>query len=778
MNNTPVQQSEVAQSSSMKREPITVMHWGAYNPVYENGKLVDFKGVEFDPDPSPIVKGLIDGYDHPARVKQPAIRKSFLENGLDSDTTLRGREPFVPVSWEKAEKIVADALRKVKQQYGNEAIYGGSYGWASAGMFHHAPSQLHRFLNCFGGFTYSVNTYSFAAAEVIMPHVMGNFFHLLVNSTSWPSIIENTDLLVAFGGLPLKNGQIEFRGTGRHVQKQYMEQAKARNVKFANISPIRDDTDESLNSTWYPIIPNTDVAMMLGLAYEIVANDLHDMEFLEKYCVGFDRFHDYLVGKSDGQPKTVEWASSICGIPAEKLEDLAHQMANGQTMISVSWSLTRQEHGEHNYWMGVVLAAILGQIGIPGGGIGFGYSATNGVGNSCGRVRYQSFPTGKNPVSRFIPVARISDMLLNPGKEFDYNGGRYTYPDIHLVYWAGGNPFHHHQDLNRLIKAWQKPDCIIVNDSVWTSTAQYSDIVLPATTMLERTDISASPRDSFIVHMDQVLPPYEDARNDFEIFSGIAKQLDIEKEFTESRTESEWHRYLYEESRKQGITEGFEYPEFEEFVNKGWHQVEAPDKPRILLEPFRENPIEAPLRTPSGKIEIFSETIDSYGYDDCPGHPTWMPPSEWLGKPGRDADELHLISNQPVPRLHSQLDHASHSQASKINGREPIRISKEDAVERNVKNGDIVRVYNQRGAFLAAACIEETMSRGVLQIATGAWFDSDDLNMCKRGNPNTVTHDLGTSKLAQGPAALSCLVKIEKFSGQNSEVTANYSPTA
>lgn len=760
--------------STGHRKPITVMHWGTYHPEYDNGKLVKFEGVAIDPDPSPIANGLIDGYDHPVRIKQPAIRRGFYENGRSSETRNRGNEPFVAVSWEQAERIVADTLQSIKTQYGNEAIFAGSYGWASAGMFHHAPSQLHRFLNCFGGFTYSVNSYSFAAAEVIVPHVIGNFHQLLVNSTSWPSIIESTDLLVAFGGLPLKNGQIEFRGNACHVQKKYMQQASENGVEFVNISPIRDDTDGSLHADWFSIIPNSDVAMMLAIAHEIVVSNQHDQEFLNTYCVGFEKFRDYLVGDSDGQPKNADWAAGICGIPASEIRRLAHRMASRRTMISVSWSLTRQEHGEHNYWMGIALAAILGQIGLPGGGIGFGYSATNGVGNSVGRVRYRSCPVGTNPVKHFIPVARIADMLLHPGEEFDYNGGRYVYPDIRLVWWAGGNPFHHHQDINRLIKAWQKPECIIVNDPFWTPAARYADIVLPATTMLERTDISASPRDSYIVRMDQILPPFGESRNDHQIFSNIAKRLGIDKEFTESRTENEWHQHLYELSKAQGHSEGIEFPAYESILEKGWHQVQAPKKPRVMLEPFRSDPDQSPLRTPSGKIEIFSETIDSFNYDNCPGHPTWMPPSEWLGKSDRQSDELHLVSNQPTHRLHSQLDHGSHSQSGKINGREPIRIHTKDAEQRNIQNGDTVRVFNRRGAFLATACLEDNMLPGVLQIATGAWFNplNSSSTLCKHGNPNTVTHDRGTSRLAQGPAALSCLVKIEKYHENILQVTA------
>ncbi len=764
----------------LQRPLLTGTHWGAYQPVVRNGKLVEMPGVEFDPDPSKISDGWIDAYDHAVRIQKPSIRRSYYENGLNSDPSGRGCEPFVAVSWESAEKIVADALRHIKSEYGNEAIYAGSYGWASAGKFHHAPSQLHRFLNCLGGFTYSVNSYSFASAEVLVPHVMGNFFILLVNNTAWPSIIENTDLFVAFGGLPLKNTQVEYGGHARHVQRDYMKRAKEAGVEFASISPIRDDSSSNLNCDWYPITPNTDVAFMLGLAYTLFENNLHNEEFLSRYCVGFEKFRDYLTGKSDDTPKSAQWASSVCGIDAQEIRKLALRMGKHRTMVTISWALSRQEHGEQAYWMTITLAAMLGQIGLPGGGVGFGYSSTNGVGNQVGRLRYENLPVGKNSVSRFIPVARISDMLLNPGQAFDYNGGSYTYQEIKMIYWAGGNPFHHQQNLNRLIKGWRIPQCTVIHDTFWTAAARYSDIVLPVSSMLERNDVLSSPRDSHAVYMDKILPKWGESRTDFEIFSGIAKQFGVEDKFTEQRSANDWIELMYEQTKERTEQEGTNMPNFEQFVQDGWFRVKNPSKPGILLEPFRHNPDKFPLRTPSGKIEIFSETIDSFEYDDCPGHATWIPPSEWLGSEGRAADSMHLISNQPSSRLHSQLDHGAFSQANKINGRETLRINPEDAAKRDIENCDTVRVFNQRGALLATAILDDSMRNDVVQIATGAWFDPEDsqaeIALCKNGNPNTVTHDRGTSKLAQGPAAMSCLVMVEKYQGETPAVTAYVPP--
>ena len=146
--------------------------------------------------------------------------------------------------------------------------------------------------------------------------------------------------------------------------------------------------------------------------------------------------------------------------------------------------------------MTTTLAAMLGQIGSPGGGCGFGYGSMNGYGVPVPNFSTPSMPSATNPANSAIPVARISDMLLNPGAPYQFNGQDLTYPDIRMVYWCGGNPFHHHQDLNRLVEAWRKPETIVVNEIWWTATAKHADIVLPATSTLERNDIGASSRDS------------------------------------------------------------------------------------------------------------------------------------------------------------------------------------------------------------------------------------------------------------------------------------------
>lgn len=746
------------------RNLLTSTHWGTYEVEVAGNRVTGLRGFDQDSDPSPIGPGIVDVLEGPTRIVMPMVRKSWLEGGPGTAGEKRGADSFVEVTWDEANRLVANELNRVRRRHGNSAIYAGSYGWASAGRFHHAQSQLKRFLNCIGGFTSSRNTYSYAAAEVLVPHVLGTFGGHLDTTTSWECIASDCELFVAFGGLPLKNGQISQGGTGAHVQKGGLLSAHEAGVEFISISPLRSDLPDQVGTGWLAIRPNTDVACMLALAYVLMSEDLHDRAFLDRFTVGFDRFAAYLAGETDGVAKTPEWAAGICDLSAESIRTLARRMSKNRTMISVSWSLTRQDHGEQPFWAAISLASMLGQVGLPGTGLGFGYSAMNNVGLNRTPINYASFPQGTNPVADFIPVARITDMLENPGQRYDYNGKSYTYPEIRLVWWAGGNPFHHHQDLNRMRRAWAKPETIIANEWCWNALAQHADIVLPCTTPLERSDIALTPKDPYQVVMDQAIPPVGQARDDHEILRGIAAEMGAELAFTEGRTPEEWQRWIWDVSRQQAARQGVELPDWDGFQRDGWVRVPVPEKPTIMMEAFRTDPDANPLNTPSGKIEIYSGTIAGFGYDDCPGHPIWLEPAEWLGRatPG----QLHLISNQPRNKLHSQFDHGSVSRADRPRGVEPVTMSPDDAAARNLAEGQVVRLFNGRGACLAELRISETIRPGVIQIATGAWLDRDG-EMCRRGNPNVLTLDKGTSKLAQGPVAHSCLVEVEAFEDHN-----------
>ncbi|MDI3313814.1 MAG: molybdopterin guanine dinucleotide-containing S/N-oxide reductase [Mycobacterium sp.] len=755
-------------------------HWGAFTARVRDGDIVAVTPLSGDPNPAPQLRNLPGAVRHRCRIANPAVRRGWLLNG-PGPSPARGADEFVEVSWDELLDLLAAELRRVVERHGNEAIYGGSYGWASAGRFHHAQSQIHRFLNLLGGYTASRHTYSTGASEVIFPYIFGaELFESLAGITTWDVIVEHTDLLVAFGGLPLKNTAVTPGGATRHLDRDYLTRYRSRGGRLVSVSPLRDDITAIAGPLgdrcrWLAPVPGTDVAIMLALAYVLATESLADRAFLDTYCTGYERFERYLLGADDGVPKTPRWAAGLSGLDAGELRDLAHRMADGRTLITTSLSLQRIEHGEQSVWMGATLAAMLGQIGLPGGGYGHGYGC-NGIGNPPLACRLPALPQGTNPVRKFIPVAAITELLERPGGQLAYNGTLLDLPDIKCVYWAGGNPFHHHQNLPRLRRALSRVDTIVVHEQFWTAMAKHADIVVPTTTSFERDDFTGSSTDPGLVAMKALVPRYANARDDYDTFAGLAHRLGFGEQFTEGRSAHEWLEHLY---TKWSAEQHFPVPSFAEFWRVG--QLQLPTRTGVtMLADFRSDPDAYPLGTPSGRIEIFSTTIDGFALPDCAGHAKWYEPTEWLGGPRARLFPLHLIANQPGTRLHSQLDHGGASMASKIHGREPIRIHPVDADARGLSDGDIVRVFNDRGACLAGVVIDENLRPQVVQLATGAWFDpadpADPDSMCVHGNPNVLTNDCGTSALAHGCTGQHVLVQIEKFTGELPPLRAHEPP--
>ncbi len=304
--------------------------------------------------------------------------------------------------------------------------------------------------------------------------------------------------------------------------------------------------------------------------------------------------------------------------------------------------------------------------------------------------------------------------------------------------------------------------------------------MLPATTPLERDDIGGASQDDHVIAMQRAIEPVGEARDDYAIFADLAERVDGaagRERFTEGREAGDWLRYLYGELRRTTN----EVPDFDTFWARGYHAFEAAE-PRaawkVLLADFRADPEGKPLPTPSGRIELFSETIEGYDYPDCPPHPTWLEPSEWLGGDGARRHPLHLLSNQPATRLHSQWDHGAVSLENKVAGREPVLLHPDDAAARGIADGDVVRVFNDRGACLAGARLSAAVRPGVAVLPTGAHYDPDpDGGPERHGNPNVLTRDAGTSRLAQGPSAQTCLVEVERFDGEAPPVRAFEPPT-
>ncbi|MGL5606595.1 MAG: molybdopterin-dependent oxidoreductase, partial [Aeromonas veronii] len=281
---------------------LTGAHWGAFEAIVEDGRMVRVQPVADDPAPNDLIDMAPFQVHAKNRIKYPMVRKSWLEHGPGAKPELRGADEWVRVSWDKAIELVAGEIQRVQSDFGPQAIHAGSYGWKSVGMFHNSRTLLHRLMNLSGGFTGYAGDYSTGAAQVIMSHVMGSI-EVYEQQTAWPNVVENAELVVLWG----VNAQVTLKNSWNmpdHEGQAGFMALKEKGTRVISIDPIYNETAKLVGAEW--IAPNayTDVAMMLGVAHTLYSEKKHDQAFLDRYTVGFDKFLAYLLGKDDGQPKS------------------------------------------------------------------------------------------------------------------------------------------------------------------------------------------------------------------------------------------------------------------------------------------------------------------------------------------------------------------------------------------------------------------------------------------------------------------------------------------
>ncbi|WP_299787093.1 trimethylamine-N-oxide reductase TorA [uncultured Shewanella sp.] len=782
----------------------TGSHFGAFKMKRKNGVIDQVKPFDLDKYPTDMINGIKGLVYNPSRVRYPMVRLDFLLKGHKSDTTQRGDFRFVRVTWDKALNLLKDSLDEVQTKYGPSGLHAGQTGWRATGQLHSSTSHMQRAIGMHGNFVKKVGDYSTGAGQTILPYILGST-EVYAQGTSWPLILEESDTIILWSNDPYKNLQVGWNAE-THESFAYLAQLKEKvkqgKIRVISIDPVVTKTQKYLGCEQLYVNPQTDVALMLGIAHEMVTKKLHDEKFIEGYSLGFDRFLPYLMGESDGVAKTPEWASEITGVSAEIIRDLAKVMTKGRTQMMMGWCIQRQQHGEQPYWMAAVLATMIGQIGLPGGGISYGHHYSSIGVPSSGAAAPGAFPRNldedQKPLfdsndfkgaSSTIPVARWIDAIMEPGKTIDANGSKVTYPDIKMMVFSGNNPWNHHQDRNKMKQAFQKLECVVTIDMNWTATCRFSDIVLPACTTFERNDIDiyGSYANRGILAMQKMVEPLFESLSDFEIFTRFAAIMGKEKEYTRGMSEKDWLIKLYNDCKAANAGK-FEMPDFETFWKEGYvHFGEG--EPWTRHSAFRDDPEINPLGTPSGLIEIFSRKIAQFGYDDCPGHPTWMEKLERShGGPGSEKFPVWMQSCHPDKRLHSQMcESKEYRETYTVQGREPVYLSPVDAKKRGIKDGDIVRVFNDRGQLLAGAVVSDSFPQGIIRIHEGAWYGpvGEDGSkeggaqigaLCSYGDPNTLTQDIGTSKLAQACSAYTCLVEFEKYQGKVPEVSSFNGP--
>jgi trimethylamine-N-oxide reductase (cytochrome c) len=782
----------------------TGSHFGAFKIKRKNGVIDQVKPFDLDKYPTDMINGIKGLVYNPSRIRYPMVRLDFLLKGHKSDTSQRGDFRFVRVTWDQALTLFKQSLDEVQTNYGPSGLHAGQTGWRATGQLHSSTSHMQRAVGMHGNFVKKIGDYSTGAGQTILPYVLGST-EVYAQGTSWSLILDNAKTIILWANDPYKNLQVGWNAE-THESFEYLAQLKEKvkqgKIRVISIDPVASKTQDYLGCEKIYVNPQTDVALMLAIAYELYTNNLHDKGFIKGYSLGFDRFVPYLTGEEDGIAKTVEWAEKITAVPADVIKELATTMVAGRTQLLMGWCIQRQQHGEQPYWMAAVLATMIGQIGLPGGGISYGHHYSSIGVPSSGAAAPGAFPRnldeGQKPIfdssdfkgaSSTIPVARWIDAILAPGKVIDANGAKVTYPDIKMMIFSGNNPWNHHQDRNRMKKAFHKLECVVSIDINWTATCRFSDIVLPACTTMERNDIDiyGSYANRGLLAMQKMVEPLFDSLSDYEIFTRFARILGKEKEYTRGMTEFDWLTKLYNDCKKANDGK-FAMPEFDQFWQDGYvHFGEG--KPWTRHADYRADPEINPLGTPSGMIEIHSRKIERYQYDDCKGHPTWMEKSERShGGPGSEKHPIWMQSCHPDKRLHSQMcESKEYRDTYTVQNREPVYLNPDDAKHRGIKDGDVVRVFNDRGQLLAGAVVSDNFPKGVIRIHEGAWYGpvGDDGAvtggakvgaLCSYGDPNTLTQDIGSSKLAQACSAYTCLVDYEKFTGKLPQVTSFNGP--
>lgn len=742
-------------------------HWGPFRAVVKNGVLVGIQPVgELDAMPNKMLtEALLERVYHKTRVKYPMVRKSYLENpGGDTKPHLRGKEPFVRVSWDEALALAANAILTTAEKHGNSALFSASYGgWSHAGLLR--PQVLQgRLFNLIGGHSVTTGDYSGGASQISLPHIIGDM-EVYSPQTSWEVVADHTEVMVLVGCDPWKNNRVEFTVADHQMYPRW-KKIKERGVRFISINPQYTPTDVEMASEWIKIVPNTDTALFLAMAYHIYTTGKHDKAYLDTYTVGFDKFLPYLLGEdADGTPpKTPEWAASITGIPAQKIIEMADLFASKRTQFAVGWSLQRAHHGEMSHWAVINFAAMLGKIGKPGEGVGFSWHYGCGGMPQSTKVMPIGLSQGRNPVTTRCPASRINEMLLNPGKTYTRDGTEDVYPDVKLVYAAGNNLFSHQQDTNELIRAMnQQVETYICQDPWWCASARFADIVLPASSALERDDISTGGTYSNdkIYAMRQVIEPVGESLSDFEIFKRLADLMGVGYQFTEGLTLQQVLENAYAHAET-------DVP-FEEFWEKGYVQLEIPEDMRRWVRhgDFYNDPENNPLHTVSGKIELYCQTFADYDIPDCPPIPKFMEPAEYLGnaKPG----QLHVVSPHPYNRLHSQMANTELRHEQHIQGRQHVLISVEDAQANGINDGDLVELYNERGTVICGARVTDQIMKGVASLEEGGWIQLDGKGRCNSGSINMITPSIAASGLSQATSANTCLASVRKCTDPESE---------
>jgi len=629
----------------------------------------------------------------------------------------RGAGKFTRMSWDEALETIAHEMKRVRDTYGNAAILHFC-SMADAHVVHHARA-FHRLLCQFGGYTapwgyISYEGLAFAAGTTYGTPPAAYTHEGSQRAGEYPK----ARLIIMWGWNPVDTHQ----GTRTPLS---LARAKEGGTRFISVEPRYTDSAAAFANQWIPIRPGTDAAALIAMAHVIIKENLHDQRYIDTYTVGFDRFKDYVFGLEDGVKKTPEWAADITGIPAATITDLAREYAGTKpAILEAGYAAGRTAFGEQFHRAIAILEAITGNARISNGGRARPRSLRrilqipsppNSVEMSA-PPRWNALPYRSSSVnsSARVNVNLLVDAILK-GKA----GG---YPTDYKFLWLSNtNYLNQLSEVNKAIEAFRKLEFILVTEQFMSSSARFADIVLPVCTFLERNDFRTP----------KAIEPLGESRSQLQICEALASKLGI-SDYSD-KSDEEWVEFmmtkLSEEFSKAAAT---------------------PDK-----EP--EDSEHKPLPTPSGKIEIYSQIIAEMKHPLIPPIPKYIQTWESSNDPLAKKYPLQLITPHFKRRAHSQFDNLPWLRDLQT---QAVTINSLDAESRGICDGEMVRIFNDRGEVVIPAEVTERIMPGVVALPQGGWYSPDENGIDRGGCANVLTKNV-TSPAGAFPSH-TALVQVEK----------------
>ncbi|MDI7660789.1 molybdopterin-dependent oxidoreductase [Cronobacter universalis] len=684
----------------------------------------------------------------------------------------RGEGKFARISWEEALDTIAQGMKRIISEYGNEAIYlnygTGTLGGTMTRSWPPGKTLIARLMNCCGGYLNHYGDYSSAQIAAGLNYTYGGW----ADGNS-PSDIANSKLVVLFGNNP---GETRMSGGG---VTYYLEQARAKSqARMIVIDPRYTDTAAGREDEWIPIRPGTDAALAAAIAWVLITENYVDQPFLDNYCVGYDEktlppgapanghYKAYILGDGpDGTAKTPAWAAPITGIPEARIIKLAREIGEAKpAFIAQGWGPQRHSNGELACRAIAMLPILTGNVGIPGG--------NSGAREGSFALPFERMPTLQNPVETSISMFTWTDAIeRGPSMTATADGVRgkekLDVPIKMIWNYAGNCLINQHSHINRthdILQDDKKCELIVVIDCHMTASARYADILLPDCTASEQMDFALDAscgNMAYVIFADQAIAPRFECRTIYDITSALAARMGVGDQFTEGRTQEGWLRHLYAQSQR-AIPE---LPDFDTFRKQGIFKLRDPQGHHVAYQAFRENPAANPLATPSGKIEIYSPALADIAAnwqlpegDVIHPLPVYSPGFEQASDPLRAQYPLQLTGFHYKSRTHSTYGNVDVLQAA---CRQQIWINPQDAQARGINDGDPVRVWNARGEARIEAKVTPRIMPGVVALGEGAWYQPDAQGIDHAGSINVLTTQR-PSPLAKGNPSHSNLVQLAR----------------